>query len=281
MLAASVLADSAHRALSRLVPEQGDGHAAGRLRRLRWRQPARHRRQPARPRIAVRDTRLCRWPALTGVVGTGFHVYNVAKRPGGFVWQNLFYGAPLGAPAALAAVGPARAVSPSGCATIRPATLPRMFGLPAGRALAAADRARAARHGGRGRAAAFPRRLPQPVHVAPVTMPPVAAALLAETALGRAGRDRWFTRWWLRLTAAAGLRRRRLPRLSACRRNMGGWRNWTPEPAERAAAPGAAQLHRPRARPGLPRSACWRITPMPDRFPGYDVLAKRDTPVVE
>ena len=39
--------------------------------------------------------------ALTGVAGTGFHVYNIAKRPGGFAWQNLFYGAPLGAPMAM------------------------------------------------------------------------------------------------------------------------------------------------------------------------------------
>src|SRR6185437_2645115 len=40
--------------------------------------------------------------ALTGVVGTGFHVYNIGKRPGGFCWQNLFYGSPLGAPGAVA-----------------------------------------------------------------------------------------------------------------------------------------------------------------------------------
>jgi hypothetical protein len=36
--------------------------------------------------------------ALTGVAGSGFHVYNVMKKPGGMSWQNLFYGAPLGAP---------------------------------------------------------------------------------------------------------------------------------------------------------------------------------------
>jgi hypothetical protein len=43
--------------------------------------------------------------ALTGAVGTGFHVYNVSKEPGGIDWQNLFYGAPLGAPAAIALSG--------------------------------------------------------------------------------------------------------------------------------------------------------------------------------
>ena len=38
------------------------------------------------------------WQRTTGLVGTGFHLYNVLKRPGRLTWQNLFYGAPLGAP---------------------------------------------------------------------------------------------------------------------------------------------------------------------------------------
>jgi choline dehydrogenase-like flavoprotein len=38
---------------------------------------------------------------VTGLIGTGFHFYNVGKRTGGFSWQNLFYGAPLGAPFAI------------------------------------------------------------------------------------------------------------------------------------------------------------------------------------
>ena len=43
--------------------------------------------------------------AGTAVVGAGFHVYNVGKRPGGFSWLNLFYGAPIGAPWALLLTG--------------------------------------------------------------------------------------------------------------------------------------------------------------------------------
>ena len=39
--------------------------------------------------------------ALTGLAGTGFHVYNVTKRPGAMSWQDLFYGAALGAPLAI------------------------------------------------------------------------------------------------------------------------------------------------------------------------------------
>src|SRR5262249_20652378 len=33
--------------------------------------------------------------AGTGLLGTGFHFYNVGKRVGGFCCQNVFYGAPL------------------------------------------------------------------------------------------------------------------------------------------------------------------------------------------
>jgi hypothetical protein len=47
----------------------------------------------------------------TGIIGTGFHVYNIAKRPGGFSWLNLFYAAPLGAPAALSLAGLLRKVT--------------------------------------------------------------------------------------------------------------------------------------------------------------------------
>lgn len=37
--------------------------------------------------------------ALTGVIGTGFHLYNITNKPGGLCGQNLFYSAPIGAPA--------------------------------------------------------------------------------------------------------------------------------------------------------------------------------------
>jgi hypothetical protein len=34
--------------------------------------------------------------AVTGLVGTCFHIFNISKKPGGFSWQNLFYSAPIG-----------------------------------------------------------------------------------------------------------------------------------------------------------------------------------------
>ena len=54
-----------------------------------------------------------------GLVGTGFHLYNVLKRPGGLAWQNVFYGAPLGAPIAILLSGRwdfIRSGCASGCA---------------------------------------------------------------------------------------------------------------------------------------------------------------------
>jgi hypothetical protein len=41
----------------------------------------------------------------TGLVGLGFHAYNILKRPGELSALNLFYAAPAGAPAALTLVG--------------------------------------------------------------------------------------------------------------------------------------------------------------------------------
>ncbi len=69
---------------------------------------------------------------LTGVVGTGFHLYNVGKRPGGFCWQNLFYAAPLGAPAAISLSGLVGFLAER-VRDNQPGTLPTVLGLPAGR----------------------------------------------------------------------------------------------------------------------------------------------------
>jgi hypothetical protein len=66
-----------------------------------------------------------------GAAGLCFHVYNIFKRPGGFGWLNLFYAAPLGAPAALSTCGliglAAERLAAQGQST------PRLFGPPAGR----------------------------------------------------------------------------------------------------------------------------------------------------
>jgi hypothetical protein len=70
------------------------------------------------------------------LAGTGFHFWNVLKRPGRLDWQNLFYGAPVGAPMAILLAG----LLGTAAEWVRDTPgheLPRLFGIPAGRALAA------------------------------------------------------------------------------------------------------------------------------------------------
>ena len=140
---------------------------------------------------------------LTGIAGTGFHIYNISKRPGGFSWHNLFYGGPVGAPFALVLAGllgftAERVRDNRGCST------PRILGLPAGRAMAAITGLGMVGTVGEAGLLHFRGAYHNPAMFLPVTIPPVAAALLGETAMGTRGVDRWFTRWWLRLTAASG-----------------------------------------------------------------------------
>ena len=161
--------------------------------------------------------------ALTGLVGTGFHVYNIAQRPGGFSWQNLFYGSPLGAPAAVALSGLLGYYSERLRASN--AAQPRVFGFRAGRALAAlsclgllATTAEAGLLHLRG-------AYHDPFMFVPVSVPPIAAALLAETAVSHPEQPRRLTFWWLRLTALVGFVGAAFHAFGV-QRNMGGWRNW-------------------------------------------------------
>ncbi len=162
--------------------------------------------------------------ALTGVAGTGFHLYNVLKRPSGFVWQNLFYGAPLGAPAAILLAGLLGVCSER--VRNHRGGAPRVFGLPAGRALAALTGAGLLGTSGEAGLLHFRGAYHNPAMFLPVTVPPLAAALMAETALGAPGRNRRFARWWLRLTAFLGFGGVAFHALGV-HRNMGGWRNWS------------------------------------------------------
>jgi hypothetical protein len=173
---------------------------------------------------AVRDSAYA-VGGVTGLIGTGFHLYNVTKRPGGFSWLNLFYGAPLGAPFALLLSGllgfTAERVRDS-----KPGATPDVFGLPAGRSMAALAGVGMLGTMGEAGLLHFRGAYHDPAMFLPVTVPPVAAGLLGCTALGRAGIDRRFTRWWLRLTAAVGLAGVGF-HIFGVARNMGGWRNWS------------------------------------------------------
>ncbi|HEY7576330.1 MAG TPA: hypothetical protein VH855_01940 [Acetobacteraceae bacterium] len=161
----------------------------------------------------------------TGLAGTGFHLYNVAKRPGGFSWLNLFYAAPVGAPVALLLSG-LLGFTAERVRDNAPGVTPRILGFPAGRAMAALSALGMLGTVGEAGLLHFRGAYHDPAMFLPVSVPPVAAGLLGNVALAPRGRDRWFTRWWLRLTAAVGLVGVGF-HIFGVARNMGGWRNWS------------------------------------------------------
>ncbi|WP_420605376.1 hypothetical protein [Novosphingopyxis sp.] len=161
---------------------------------------------------------------LIGVIGTGFHLYNVTKKVGGFDWQNIFYSAPLGAPAAMSLAG-LMGFMAERVRDNAPAGEPQIFGLPAGRVTAATTalsllgttmeagllHLRGAFH--------------NPAMLLPVTMPPVAAALLGVATVGDAGKERKVSHYWMAATAAMGVAGVVLHAYGVSRAS-GGWRNW-------------------------------------------------------
>ena len=98
----SVLADSGLRALSRRVSQPGDVCSADRRRRVAGQQRPHDHKAGGVEQRAVGAVRLT---LGIGMAGLSFHLANVAKRDGGVNLLNLFYGAPLLAPAAIAISG--------------------------------------------------------------------------------------------------------------------------------------------------------------------------------
>ena len=163
--------------------------------------------------------------ATVGVVGTGFHLYNITKRPGGFSWLNLFYAAPIGAPFALSLSGLMGFLAERVRAN-RPGTVPTILGLPAGRFTALLTSVGLLGTAAEAGLLHFRGAFQNPFMVLPVTVPPMAAALMGRTATGEARTNRRLTSWWLRITAALGFIGAGFHTYGVAR-NMGGWRNWT------------------------------------------------------
>jgi hypothetical protein len=163
--------------------------------------------------------------AATGFAGTGFHLYNVGKKLGGFSWQNLFYAAPLGAPMAILLSGLVGFCSER-VRESRPGERPTIFELPAGRTMAAVAGAGLLGTTGEAGLLHFRGAFHNPFMALPVTLPPVGALLLASAAAGGPGRNHAFTRWWMRLLAAMGIAGAGFHAYGVSR-NMGGWRNWS------------------------------------------------------
>jgi hypothetical protein len=158
-----------------------------------------------------------------GAAGIGFHAYNVARRPGGLIWLNLFYAAPLGAPAALSLAGLLGLAAqrlrerPAGAA-------PRLLGFPAGRVLAALTGIGLAGTAAEAGLLHFRGAFQNPFMWLPVSVPPFTALLMAGAAGGAGRRQRGFTRAWLGLTAALGAGGVGFHAYGVSRQ-MGGWRN--------------------------------------------------------
>ena len=162
--------------------------------------------------------------AATGLIGTGFHVYNVGKKSGGFSWQNLFYRAPLGAPMAILLSGVIGYCSERVRETPDGAT-PTIFDVPAGRAMAAVTSGGLLGTSGEAALLHFRGAFHNPLMMLPVTLPPIGAALLARAAANPGGKHR-LARWWMRLLAAMGMAGVGFHAYGVSR-NMGGWRNWS------------------------------------------------------
>lgn len=156
----------------------------------------------------------------TGLVGTGFHLYNITKRPGGFSWLNLFYSAPIGAPASLSLSGMLRRMG----AHLRRGT-PELGNVPTPRAMAGLLSLGLLGTSAEAALLHFRGSYHDPAMFIPVTFPPIVAALLAGAA-ARPGRRHPITRWGLRLLTGVGFLGAGF-HVYGVSRNMGGWSNWS------------------------------------------------------
>ncbi len=160
-----------------------------------------------------------------GALGTGFHVYNVANRVGGFRWENFFYGAPMGAPAALALSGMAGLAADRLAGNAQRRGKATLLGLPAGRVLAAFTSLGLLGTVGEAGLLHFRGNFQNPFMYLPVTLPPVAAAVMVEAAVVPSTRRRRLARIWLGITAALGYAGVGF-HCYGVSRAMGGWKNW-------------------------------------------------------
>ena len=130
-----------------------------------------------------------------GAGGLGFHLYNVLKRPGGLDWPNLFYAAPLGAPAALALAGVIGSAADRVADCEHRGAAPRIAGLPAGRALCVLTALGLAGTVGEVALLHYRGSFQNPLMWLPVSLPPVAAVLTAKAAAERSTPRRFHPAW--------------------------------------------------------------------------------------
>jgi hypothetical protein len=156
---------------------------------------------------------------VNGAAGIGFHLYNIAKRPGGISWLNLFYAAPFGAPAALSLSGMFGLLAER----VREGSSP-IGGVMPGRVTAWLTAAGLLGTAGEAGLMHFRGAFHNPAMMIPITLPPVAAALLVGATVKPCLAAP--ARWSLRLLVAAGFIGSAF-HAYGIQRNMGGWRNWS------------------------------------------------------
>ena len=161
---------------------------------------------------------------VVGVMGTGFHLYNITKKPGGISWENLFYQAPIGAPAALSLSG-LLGLAAEGIRHERPGGSPRLLGQPAAPALAALTSLGLLGTTAEVALLHFRGNFQNPAMYLPVLLPPIAAALTGEAALRPDRRARPQAKLWLGITAALGVAGVAFHAYGTSR-YMGGFKNW-------------------------------------------------------
>ncbi|HZC38329.1 MAG TPA: hypothetical protein VE221_06615, partial [Sphingomicrobium sp.] len=155
--------------------------------------------------------------AATGLIGLGFHSYNILKRPGELSALNLFYGAPAGAPAALSLAGLYGLLAGEmiGERPV-PARLPGQVAALISFSLAGTIAEAGLLH--------FRGAFQDPMMYAPVTIPPLAALAIGAAALFP--RAATAAEPLLKATAVLGIAGP-LFHAYGIHRNMGGWRNWS------------------------------------------------------
>ncbi|WP_246512897.1 hypothetical protein [Azospirillum picis] len=161
--------------------------------------------------------------ALTGIAGTAFHLCNVTRRPGGLSWLNLFYGAPIGAPAAIGLAG----LLGFAAERVRhgPDGPPSVAGLPAPQVLTVLSAAGILGTVAETALLHFRGAYHNPAMYLPVTIPPAAAAVLLRTLWHDGPGPRRAARLAMRATAGLGLLGTGFHAFGV-HRNMGGWGNW-------------------------------------------------------
>ena len=162
--------------------------------------------------------------AAVGIVGTGFHAYNIAKREGGISWNNAFYAAPIGAPAALILSG-LLGFAAERVRDAPPDTSPTIFGFPAGRLLSGFTAVGLLGTTGEAGLLHFRGRFQNPFMYLPVTLPPLAAAILGNATATPTRRNRRWAGRWLGATAFMGFAGVAF-HIYGVSRAMGGWKNW-------------------------------------------------------